>query len=287
MSWPPQRGRPGSVIYCVLEGEQGFSSREKAFHAHHLDGYDGDVDFHTVRRSLDLVADHGQLISDIQSQTSRDPALIVIDTLNRSLPGSESVDSDMAAYIKAADKVRTELNCAVMIVHHSGIERGRPRGHTSLTGAADAQLALSRDKSGTIRLKVEKMRNGPEEAVFHSRLEPVKIDEDGDSPTVDSCVVVTSDASTDLVGLSERQQKAFDAFREMIDAQGVPAPQGIELPEGRMVVEYNDWRNVLLQRGILNQEAANPREDFRRVKHRLKEREMIDEKDGYVWIVAS
>jgi hypothetical protein len=33
----------------------------------------------------------------------------------------------------------------VVIVHHCGIEGTRPRGHSSLTGAADAQLAVKRD----------------------------------------------------------------------------------------------------------------------------------------------
>ena len=73
------------------------------------------------------------------------PVAVVLDTLNRSLPGSESSDQDMAAYIKAADAVREAFNCAVIVVHHCGIDTSRPRGHTSLTGAVDAQLAVKRD----------------------------------------------------------------------------------------------------------------------------------------------
>jgi hypothetical protein len=39
----------------------------------------------------------------------------VLDTLNRSLAGSESDDEDMAAYVKAADAIREAFGCAVVI----------------------------------------------------------------------------------------------------------------------------------------------------------------------------
>jgi RecA-family ATPase len=74
------------------------------------------------------------------------PAAVVIDTLNRSLAGSESSDEDMAAYIKAADAIRDAFNCAVVIVHHCGHEGTRPRGHSSLMGALDAQVAVTKDQ---------------------------------------------------------------------------------------------------------------------------------------------
>jgi RecA-family ATPase len=69
----------------------------------------------------------------------------VLDTLNRSLGGSESSDEDMSAYVvRASDAIRDEFDCVVPIVHHCGIDGTRPRGHTSLTGAADAQVAVKR-----------------------------------------------------------------------------------------------------------------------------------------------
>ena len=40
-------------------------------------------------------------------------AAIVLDTLNRSLGGSESDDRDMSAYVAAADVLRDKFKCAV------------------------------------------------------------------------------------------------------------------------------------------------------------------------------
>ena len=84
----------------------------------------------------------------------------MIDTLNRSLAGSENSDKDMAAYIRAADVIREAFECTVAIIHHCGVAGTRPRGHTSLTGAVDAQLAVKRDDEGVIRVKVEWLKDG-------------------------------------------------------------------------------------------------------------------------------
>ena len=43
----------------------------------------------------------------------------------------------MGAYRDAADRLREEFRCAVIIIHHCGIDATRPRGHSSLTGAVD------------------------------------------------------------------------------------------------------------------------------------------------------
>jgi RecA-family ATPase len=100
---------------------------------------------------------------------------VVLDTLNRSLRGSESSDEDMTAYLKAADAIREAFDCAVIIVHHCGVDGTRPRGHTSLTGTVDAQLAVKRDASDNVMVTVEHMKDGPEGDVIGSRLERVEL----------------------------------------------------------------------------------------------------------------
>jgi hypothetical protein len=70
-------------------------------------------------------------------------------------------DSIMAAYIKAADAIREAFDCALVIIHHCGVDGTRPRGHTSLTGAADAQIAVSRDEATDhVVSKVDWMKDG-------------------------------------------------------------------------------------------------------------------------------
>ena len=81
----------------------------------------------------------------------------------------------MAAYVKAADAIRDAFNCAVVIVHHCGHEGTRPRGHSSLMGAVDAQIAVKRDAADNIIATVEFMKDGPQGDEFASRLEVVEI----------------------------------------------------------------------------------------------------------------
>ena len=69
-----------------------------------------------------LAADHLQLIADIRAQVGDAvPGAVVLDTLNRSIDGSENDPEDMTAYVRAADAIQTAFNCAVIIIHHCGM----------------------------------------------------------------------------------------------------------------------------------------------------------------------
>jgi AAA domain len=124
---------------------------------------------------------------------------VVIDTLNRSQVGSESSDEDMGNYVKAANAIKEEFECAVIIVHHCGYEGTRPRGHSSLIGALDAQIAVARDAENNIVALVEYMKDGkdgPEGLKLISRLEVVDLGVDDDNDEITSCVVLPVDEGT-------------------------------------------------------------------------------------------
>jgi AAA domain len=155
--------RQGAVVYCALEGCGAFKNRVEAFRLTHLPDNAGEVPFHLMASPMSLDADHAALIASIRAALGTVPlAAIAIDTLNRSLAGSESDDRDMANYIKAADAIRDAFNCAVVIVHHCGHEGTRPRGYSSLIGAVDAQIAVKRDAADNIIATVEFMKDGPQ-----------------------------------------------------------------------------------------------------------------------------
>ncbi len=188
--------KQGTVVYLVLEGEHGIGARVEAFRQRHLAEQTGPIPMYLVPTRLDLIHDHQTLIAEIGAQTTDNPpVLIVVDTLNRSLNGSESRDEDMSRYIQAADAIREAFKCAVVLVHHCGIEASRPRGHTSLTGACDAQIAIKRDHAGVICTTLEWMKDGPEGVEVYSKLEPVEVGMDDDGDVISSCVVVSAEPS--------------------------------------------------------------------------------------------
>jgi hypothetical protein len=225
----------GTVVYIACEGERGLAARKEAFRQAKLTETD-DPPFYLLTTRLDLAEDADALIFDIAAQLpdSRCSA-IVLDTLNRSIGGSESNDEDMGAYIKAADKLREKFGCAVVIIHHCGINDKRPRGHTSLTGAADAQIRVERNKAGDIFTEVEFMKDGTEGYMTASRLEVVELGVDDNGDTMTSCVIQTAAGATATQRdrkkrLTPTSRRAFELLGEAIKKAGHTPPSCDHIP---------------------------------------------------------
>jgi hypothetical protein len=182
---------------------------------------DGPVPFYLEPVTLDLVADHKELIASIKAQlNSSVPVLVVLDTLNRSLRGSENDSKDMAAYIAAADAIREAFGCTVAIVHHCGIDGTRPRGSTALTGAVDAQLSVKRDASDVIIVEVECMKDGAAGETIASKLKVVEVGKDEDGETISSCVIVPGEAPTASVSAGPRLTKNQETVFSILHTAG-------------------------------------------------------------------
>jgi hypothetical protein len=195
----PYRDRPvqqGTVVYLALEGGNGFRRRIEAYRrAHDVT----EAPFYLITDRVDLIHDHHSLIDCTREAITKEdgaPVIVVIDTLNRSLDGSESSDEDMAAYIQAADAIRAAFDCAIVIVHHCGVDGTRPRGHTSLTGAVEAQIAVTRDDNKNIVVEVEWLKDGREGDRIVSELETVTVGVDDDGEAITSCVVHAVDGAS-------------------------------------------------------------------------------------------
>lgn len=273
------------VVYIALEGRHGFPARVEAFRRHH--GVDV-APFYLLSASLDLVAKSGQLIISIKAQLRENlPGVIFLDTLNRSLVGSESKDEDMARFLAAAEKVAQELSCAVVIVHHCGIDASRPRGHTSLSGAVESQLKVERGQTSEVIVTVELAKDFAEGTEIISRLERVELGTDADGDPITSLVVLPLDGPierrTVTRKLSPRQKLALAALDECAANCGSPAPASFELPARTVVVEITAWREELYRNGVLDRDAKNPREEFKRVRQQLQARNLIGIHDEVVW----
>jgi AAA domain len=282
-----RRVQQGPVVYCAFEGGGGYPARAEAFRQKYLPEDSAPFDFFLLDAQIDLVKDQPDIVAAIRAQ-SASPACVVLDTLNRSLAGSESNDKDMAFYIRAADAIREAFGCVVIIVHHCGVDDSRPRGHTSLTGAVDAQLAARRDAAENVLVTVEWMKDGAEGDVIASRLERIEIGTDVDGDAISSCVVVPADSAAlapSVVGrrLSDRQQLALDALNEAVLASGQTPPLEWQLPAGIQMVGVDHWRDELIRRGVIDKTAANPRADFKRLRQSLAARKRIGDRDDYIW----
>jgi hypothetical protein len=260
LGWPYRKRKTlsGPVVYCAFEGAEGYGRRAEAFRRKHLLDAATPVPFFLVPARMTFAKDHQAFIRDIKAQIGdKQPVAIVLDTLNRSLGGSENDDEAMGNYIKAGDAVREAFNCVVIIVHHCGIEGNRPRGHTSLTGAVDAQLAVKRDAAGQIVVTVEWMKDGPEGETVVSRLETLDVGTEPDGKPITSCAIVPAEATVEA-GKQTKPSKmipkaaktALRALHEAIAEVGTVPPASNHLPAGVRVVTIEQWRQYAYRMGI-------------------------------------
>jgi hypothetical protein len=77
-------------VYCAFEGQGGFEARAEASRRQHMTRAQRNehIPFYLQPRLLDLIKDRNALITAIEPYG--DPAIVVLDTLNRLLNGSES-----------------------------------------------------------------------------------------------------------------------------------------------------------------------------------------------------
>jgi hypothetical protein len=292
----------GPVVYSALEGAEGYGKRAGAFRAHHRRGCDHlgdgalDPPFFLVPARMNFSTDHGALVAAITAQIGLQwPVAVVIDTLNRSLHGSESNDADMSAYVRAADAVREAFNCAVVIVHHCGVNETRPRGHTSLTGAVDAQLACHRDPtSDNIVIEVEWMKDGPEGDKIVSRLQTVEIGKDDHGESITSCVVVSVDGPAQAAPrasvaarLPKAAQTTLRALREALNEFGVIPQASDHIPAGVCVVTVPQWRQYAYSMGISTGEDRAKQQAFKRASEHLIGGRHVGVWDNHVWLPAT
>ena len=286
--------RQGAVVYCALEGCAAFKNRVEAFRIAMLADNASEVPFHLMASPLSLVADHPGLIAAILATSGTiPPAAVVIDTLNRSLAGSESDDRDMAAYVKAADAIRDAFNCAVIIVHHCGHEGTRPRGHSSLIGAVDAQIAVKRDNVDNIIATIELMKDGSQGDEFASRLEVVEVGIDDDGDKITSCVIVPVEGSPITshdkpARLTKGAKIALAALREAIGECGAIPPASNHIPAAVKCVTQDQWRDYASRRGISN---GDTKDAVRKAMSRASDALIADKLVGcwspYVWAIGS
>lgn len=176
-----KRTKKGLVLIIAAEGD--LTSRTMAYMREH-DIQEGELDNLRVLQGsvnmLDPKADMQDLllsIKEIVDASGEELAMVVVDTLNRVMPGgNENASEDMGAVINNAKLLEDAFHCAVTFIHHSGKDETKgTRGHSSLKGAMDAEISIVRnDEIRTFR--IEKQKEGQDYYdLFHFKLKTVDL----------------------------------------------------------------------------------------------------------------
>lgn len=166
-SWLGKKAKSGKVWYLAGEGHEGLDKRVRAWRKAHQ--YTGKLDLMVSPRALVLDAPEGvsddlvelvRLIDEGQA-----PALIVIDTLSRSMSGDENSSQDSARYIAAIDFLfaairKSSAKVTVLIVHHSRKDNDIYRGSTVFRGAIDFEFEMVKSSPLRATLEHRKSKDG-------------------------------------------------------------------------------------------------------------------------------
>jgi hypothetical protein len=281
------RVQQGTAVYLAPEGGGGFPARVEAWRQRFLaeDAATDEIPFWLLNDArIDLIADQAELVAAIRTQIEQPPAVIFVDTLNRSLVGDENSSADMGKYVRAADELASAFDCLVVLIHHCGIAGGRPRGHSSLSGADDVEISVAKDTAGLITVTVDLMKDGPVAEPFGCRLEQVTagIDDDGDSIT--SCVVVAIDLPPGAgkgagIRLTDNQRRFLDIMRSAL-RDGMASSDGINITR-------NELKKYCLSKGWIEEDDNKGRAKLSEMINNLAGKKVVGASKNMVWVLTA
>ena len=167
-----------NVIYLAGEGLSGMRKRLLAFHqssyGHKLFFTDEEKNANTKLQDARLfLSNRGARINEedeykkledeinLITEQYGNIGLIIFDTFQRSFSGDENSAQEVNKFVKAADQLIHEYQCAVLLVHHTG--RGnlnRARGSSVLDASIDGEFKVKRkDDEGIMYVNFEQTKN--------------------------------------------------------------------------------------------------------------------------------
>tara|TARA_Y100001938_G_scaffold86638_1_gene118880 strand:- start:298 stop:2250 length:1953 start_codon:yes stop_codon:yes gene_type:complete len=167
-----------NVIYLAGEGLSGMRKRLLAFHqssyGHKLFFTDEEKKANTKLQDAQMfLSNRGARINEedeykkledeinLIKEQSGDIGLIIFDTFQRSFSGDENSAQEVNKFVKAADALIHDYQCAVLLVHHTG--RGnlnRARGSSVLDASIDGEFKVKRkDDDGIMYVNFEQTKN--------------------------------------------------------------------------------------------------------------------------------
>jgi 5S rRNA maturation endonuclease (ribonuclease M5) len=159
--WQGLSAVEGKTLYVASEGVGGLKKRIKAWLMKNKP--ETTPNFHLLAQTVNFL-DQDELDKLVKTinHIGKDFKLVVIDTVARALSNAgsdENSASDMGAFISSCDYIRENINCAVLVIHHSGkSETAGLRGSSALLGGVDTSIFCKYSKPN-VHLEVQKQKD--------------------------------------------------------------------------------------------------------------------------------
>lgn len=252
--WHGAEVEAGHVLYLIAEGAQGVPDRWRAWKARN-NIYSSVDRMHWLPVRVNLRAPlWAQAVA--QAAATVTPSLVIIDTLARTFAGgNENSSEDMGAYVAGADTIRETTGATVLVVHHSGKdESAGSRGHSSLLGALDAELAVRNGGDGIITIESTKQKDRGTPTARRFVLEP----------RGESVAIVPYNGHNHGDELTKKAVTALASLEAIATADGVSTAVWREKAESDGVSRstFYEARKALLDRGLVRNLGTTDRGPF-------------------------
>ncbi|MCH7869763.1 MAG: AAA family ATPase [Myxococcales bacterium] len=301
--WQGHRVKQGMVVYVAAEGSRGFAKRIEACKKTWL-GRTENIPFYILPTTVDLLdpnADTGPLIEAIRKLEDAGVhtcVAIFIDTLSRSMAGGDENSSvDMPLFVKNCDRIKSELGCTVIPIHHTGKNAKRgARGHSSLRAAIDTELEVSVAKNRPgFWINATKQRDMDLMPGISYQLVPVQLGVDDDGDPVSSCVVEFAGdlEATDEVQKQSPAEEHFLGVLNSLDSEPL-LTLVIEASDLEMKPNQTGFCRKRVREASLQAQADDGRNDpklngqyFRRGLKGLEEQGIVESDKQWIWFPAT
>ncbi len=248
-AWHGHMVTGGRVLYIVGEGVSGIGKRRRAWSNAWEQADTRDVTW--LRGAVPLM--HAGWVEALEQAVAElAPDLVVVDTLSRSISGSnENAPETMSQVVASADKIRAAAaGACVLFVHHATKAGDSTRGHSALEGACDVRWKVEKN-GATLRLSNPKSKDDAEAPDQALALRPIDLGtRDQHGHPVTSCVV---DSHHPRASRDEATGSEAALFTVARDSYGTTGATSAALREASVLPKSSFYRalNALAERGDL------------------------------------
>jgi hypothetical protein len=201
------------VVYVALEGFTGVVKRLQGW-CKHYKWYPNNLE---VTKDELLLAENKSVDDFISFYRGREfsGGIVIIDTLNNACPNiDENHAGAMSGVIYNLKRIQTELDCTVLIIHHSGKnEENGMRGSSSLKASMDSVLHVTQSSNGFCHWVLEKSKDSECGVGYSYRLDEIEIN---DETTCVIRVVGGHEPAFKKQSLGTNQGRVFELLKERI-----------------------------------------------------------------------
>lgn len=153
-------GKHGRVLYVAAEGGgKAIYNRIMAVaRKRRISEVDLEANLEVVEHGMDL--NNPDSVDEFLKENPGHWDLLIIDTLARCMSGDENSTAEMNMAVAECDRIRRKAGGDLILVHHQGWAKARPRGASALFGALDALIRISRTADRNTVVEVEALREG-------------------------------------------------------------------------------------------------------------------------------